>query len=35
MARYYVTGALRELAGLPPSFPKFNAENGSPTLPII
>jgi 4-hydroxybenzoyl-CoA reductase subunit beta len=35
MARYYVAGALRELAGLPPSFPKFNADNGSPTLPVI
>ncbi|MBI4458710.1 MAG: FAD binding domain-containing protein [Acidobacteria bacterium] len=29
MARYYVSGALRELAGLPPSFPR--PDNGSNT----
>jgi len=35
MARYYVAGALRELAGLPPSFPRPDAGNGSPALPVI
>ena len=29
MARYYVAGTLRELAGLPPSFPKPDGGNGS------
>ena len=29
MARYYVAGALRELAGLPPRFPKVDGGNGS------
>ena len=35
MTRYYVAGALRELAGLPPSFPRPDAGNGSPALPVI
>ena len=29
MARYYVAGTLRELAGLPPRFPKTGGGNGS------
>jgi 4-hydroxybenzoyl-CoA reductase subunit beta len=35
MARYYVAGALRELAGLPPSFPRTESDHGSPGLPVI
>ena len=35
MARYYVAGTLRELAGLPPSFPKPESGNGSPGLRIL
>jgi xanthine dehydrogenase iron-sulfur cluster and FAD-binding subunit A len=29
MARYYVAGTLRELAGLPSKFPKTDGSNGS------
>ena len=29
MARYYVAGVLRELAGLPPKFPHSGGGNGS------
>ena len=35
MARYYVAGTLRELAGLPPSFPKPGDDNGSPLLRVV
>jgi hypothetical protein len=35
MARYYVAGTLRELAGLPPSFPKPNGDNGSPAFRVL
>ena len=35
MARYYVAGTLRELAGLPPSFPRQDGYNGSPVLRVL
>jgi 4-hydroxybenzoyl-CoA reductase subunit beta len=35
MARYYVGGTLRELAGLPPSFPRPDGDNGSPVLRVL
>ncbi|HUI76616.1 MAG TPA: FAD binding domain-containing protein [Bryobacteraceae bacterium] len=35
MARYYVGGTLRELAGLPPSFPRPGGDNGSPVLRVL
>jgi 4-hydroxybenzoyl-CoA reductase subunit beta len=35
MARYYVAGTLRELAGLPPSFPKPNGDDASPALRVL
>jgi len=35
MARYYVEGTLRELAGLPPSFPRPDSDNGSPVLRVL
>src|SRR5207244_868443 len=35
MARYYVAGTLRELAGLPPSFPRQESDNGSPGLHVL
>jgi 4-hydroxybenzoyl-CoA reductase subunit beta len=35
MARFYVAGTLRELAGLPPSFPRQDGYNGSPVLRVL
>jgi 4-hydroxybenzoyl-CoA reductase subunit beta len=35
MARYYVAGTLRELAGLPPSFPKPDDNNDSAVLRVL
>ncbi len=35
MARYYVAGTLRELAGLPPSFPRPESGNGSSGLRVL
>jgi 4-hydroxybenzoyl-CoA reductase subunit beta len=35
MARYYVAGALRELAGLPPSFTRPDSDNGSQALRLL
>jgi 4-hydroxybenzoyl-CoA reductase subunit beta len=35
MARYYVAGTLRELAGLPPSFPRQDGDNDLPVLRVL
>jgi len=35
MARYYVAGALGELGGLPPRFPRSNGEGGPSKFPIL
>jgi 4-hydroxybenzoyl-CoA reductase subunit beta len=35
MARYYVAGVLRELAGLPPQTVRSNAANGPSVFPIL
>jgi 4-hydroxybenzoyl-CoA reductase subunit beta len=35
MTRNYVAGTLRELAGLPPSFPRHDGYNGSPVLRVL
>jgi 4-hydroxybenzoyl-CoA reductase subunit beta len=35
MARFYVAGTLRELAGLPPSFPRQDGYDGSPVLRVL
>jgi 4-hydroxybenzoyl-CoA reductase subunit beta len=35
MARYYVGGTLRELAGLPPGFPRPEGDDGSPVLRVL
>jgi len=35
MTRHYVAGTLRELAGLPPSFPQPNGTDASPRLRVL